>query len=147
MRARLFATPDDYVLTLLRLVLGLTFFLHGCQLMLGWFGGHGFSGTMAFFESMGIPAPFAALAIFGQFFGGMGLLVGLLARVAAFGIIVTMAVAVVKVHLPVGFFMNWSGAQHGEGYEYHLLAIAIGVAILVRGAGALSVDRVIGKQV
>ena len=146
MRARLFATADDFALTLLRLALGITFLLHGGQLMLGWFGGPGFSAAMKFFESMGIPAPFAALAILAQFFGGLGLLLGLLARIAAFGIAVTMLVAVVKVHLPVGFFMNWYGARKGEGYEFHLLAIAIGVAIMIRGAGALSADRLIAAK-
>lgn len=147
MRARLFATPDDFALTLLRLVLGTTFLLHGGQLMLGWLGGPGFSAAMKFLESAGIPAPFAALAIFAQFFGGLGLLLGLLTRIAAFGIAVTMLVAVLKVHLAVGFFMNWSGAQKGEGYEYHLLAIAMAVALMLRGAGALSVDRVIAAKV
>jgi putative oxidoreductase len=146
MRARLFATANDFALTLLRLVLGWVFLLHGGQLMLGWFGGHGFSGTMAFFESMGIPAPFAALAIIAQFFGGLGLLLGLLTRIAAFGIVVTMLVAVVKVHLAVGFFMNWAGTQKGEGYEFHLLAISMGLVLLWRGAGALSIDRVIGNK-
>lgn len=147
MRSRLFATPNDFALTLLRLVLGWVFLLHGGQLMLGWFGGHGFSGTMAYFESTGIPAPFAALAIIAQFFGALGLLLGLLTRIAAFGIVVTMLVAVVKVHLAVGFFMNWFGAQKGEGYEYHLLVIAMGLVIMWRGAGALSVDRLIGNRV
>jgi putative oxidoreductase len=94
---------------------------------------------------MGIPGVFAFLAICAQFFGGLGLIVGLLARIAAFGIAVTMAVAVLKVHLAVGFFMNWYGAQKGEGYEYHLLAVAIAILIMVKGAGALSIDRAIAK--
>jgi putative oxidoreductase len=56
-----------------------------------------------------------------------------------------MVVAVLTVHLPNGFFMNWSGAQKGEGFEYHLLAIALGIAILVRGAGAASMDRALSS--
>jgi putative oxidoreductase len=142
---KLLATSDDWTLTLLRLVLGVVFFAHGAQKMLGWFGGHGFSATMGSFTHGGIPAPLAFLAIAAEFFGGMGLVVGLLSRVAAFGIVVNMVVAVLTVHLPNGLFMNWTGAQKGEGFEYHLLAIAIGIAILVRGGGAVSMDRALSR--
>jgi putative oxidoreductase len=143
---KLTATTDDPVLTMLRLVLGIVFFFHGAQKMLGWFGGYGFSGTMNFFtHDMGIPSVFAFLAIAAEFFGSLGLILGLLARVAASGIIVNMVVAVVMVHHVNGIFMNWFGNQKGEGYEYHLLAIAIALAIVIRGAGAFSVDRLIGE--
>jgi putative oxidoreductase len=139
---RLLVTSNDGVLTLMRLVLGIVFFLHGAQKVLGWFGGFGFSGTMhAFTGMMHIPAPFAFLAILAEFLGGIGLTVGLLARVAAFGIAMNMVVAVAMVHLANGPFMNWYGNQKGEGYEYHLLAIVIALTIMVRGAGAFSVDR------
>jgi putative oxidoreductase len=142
---KLLATSDDWTLTLMRLVVGVVFFAHGAQKMLGWFGGYGFSGTMGYFTHSGIPVPLAFLAIAAEFFGGMGLVVGLLSRVAAFGIVVNMVVAVLTVHLSNGFFMNWSGAQKGEGFEYHLLAIALGLAILVRGAGAASIDRALSR--
>jgi putative oxidoreductase len=143
---KLTATTDDPVLTILRLVLGIVFFFHGAQKMLGWFGGYGFSGTMNFFtHNMGIPAVFAFLAIAAEFFGSLGLIVGLLARVAASGIIVNMLVAIAMVHRSNGISMNWSGQQKGEGYEFHLLAIAIALAVLIRGAGAFSIDRMIGK--
>jgi putative oxidoreductase len=112
--------------------------------MLGWFGGYGFSATMGYFTHSGIPALFAFLAIAAEFFGGIGLIVGLLSRVAALGITVVMAVAILTVHMPFGFFMNWAGTQKGEGIEYHLLAIALALAILIRGAGAASVDRALG---
>jgi len=138
---KLLTTSDDGTLTLMRLVLGVVFFAHGAQKMLGWWGGNGFSGTMGYFTHSGIPAPLAFLAIAAEFFGGMGLVVGLLSRVAAFGIVVNMLVAVLTVHLPNGLFMNWSGAQKGEGFEYHLLAIALGIAIMVKGGGAVSMDR------
>jgi putative oxidoreductase len=142
----LFATSNEYTLALLRIVLGVLFFVHGAQLTLGWFGGYGFHGTMQFFtQTMGIPAVFAFLAIMAQFLGGIGLLVGFLSRVAVLGIAAVMAVAVIKVHLANGLFMNWSGAQKGEGFEYHLLVIAIAIVILVKGAGALSIDRAIAK--
>ena len=128
--------------TILRLVLGMVFFAHGAQKMLGWFGGNGFSGTMGFFtQQMHIPAPFAFLAIAAEFFGGIGLIIGLLSRIAAFGIACNMLVAVFMVHLPNGFFMNWTGAQKGQGIEYHLLALAMTVVIMMLGSGALSVDR------
>src|SRR5882724_13537771 len=123
---RLFATENSTAAAILRLVLGLVFFAHGAQKMLGWFGGYGFAGTMSFFTGpLHIPAPLAFLAIAAEFFGGLGLILGFLTRIAAFGIAVNMVVAILAVHSTFGFFMNWSGAQKGEGYEYHLLAIAM----------------------
>ena len=144
---KLLTTSNDLTLTLVRLVLGVTFFMHGAQKMLGWFGGYGFHATMGFFtQQMGIPAPLAFLAICAEFFGGLGLIVGLLSRIAALGIIVNMLVAIATVHHVNGFFMNWSGQQKGEGYEYHLLAIALAIVVLVKGAGALSIDRLLTRS-
>ena len=144
MLKKLFQTPDDKTLTIIRLVLGVVFLAHGSQKMLGWFGGYGFKATMGFFtQTMHIPAVFAFLAIAAEFFGGLGLLLGLLTRIAAFGITVTMLVAIFMVHLPNGLFMNWAGQQKGEGIEYHLLVLAMTVALMIRGAGAFSFDRAI----
>jgi putative oxidoreductase len=144
---KLVSTSNDFTLTIVRLVLGVTFFMHGAQKMLGWFGGYGFHATMGFFtQQMGIPAPLAFLAICAEFFGGLGLLVGLLSRIAALGIIVNMLVAIVTVHHVNGFFMNWTGQQKGEGFEYHLLAIALAIVVLVKGSGAISIDRVIAGE-
>jgi len=138
---KLMATSNDLTLTVVRLALGVVYFAHGAQKMLGWFGGYGFHGTMGFFtQQMGIPAPLAFLAICAEFFGGLGLIFGLLSRVAALGLTVTMLVAVATVARN-GFFMNWTGQQKGEGFEYHLLAIALLLVVLVKGAGALSLDR------
>jgi putative oxidoreductase len=92
-----------------------------------------------------IPAPFAFLAICAEFLGGIGLLLGLLGRVAAFGICCNMVVAIAMVHRHFGLFANWYGNQKGEGYEYHLLAIAIALAIMIKGSGAFSVDRAFSK--
>ena len=143
---RLISTTDDYTITVARLVLGVVFFAHGAQKMLGWFGGYGFHGTMNFFtQMMHIPAPFAFLAICAEFFGGLGLLVGFLSRVAAFGISINMLVAIFTVHIHNGFFANWTGQQKGEGIEYHLLALALLFVVMVKGAGALSVDRALSK--
>ena len=141
---KLFSTDDNTATAVLRLVLGIVFFAHGAQKMLGWFGGYGFSGTMGFFTgTMHIPAPFAFLAIAAEFFGGVGLILGFLTRIAAFGIAVNMVVAIATVHSAFGFFMNWTGTQKGEGYEYHLLALAVTAFLMIRGAGAFSVDRAI----
>jgi putative oxidoreductase len=142
---KLMSTSNDVTLTILRLVLGVVFFAHGAQKMLGWFGGYGFHGTMGFFEHMGMPAPVAFLVICTEFFGGLGLIVGLLTRIAALGIGVEMIGAIFMVHLPNGFFMNWMGNQKGEGFEYHLLTIAMAAALLLRGAGAFSADRALSK--
>jgi len=139
---KLFLTDDNTATAILRLVLGVVFFAHGAQKMLGWFGGLGFSGTMGFFTgALHIPAPFALLAIAAEFFGGLGLIVGLLTRIAAFGIAVNMVVAIATVHSAFGFFMNWKGTQKGEGFEYHLLVLAITAFLMIRGAGAFSIDR------
>src|SRR5438874_2290750 len=141
---KLFATDNDTATAVLRLVLGVIFFAHGAQKILGWFGGFGFSGTMGFFTGMmHIPAPFAFLAIAAEFFGGLGLILGFLTRIAAFGIAANMVVAIAMVHGAFGFFMNWSGTQKGEGFEYHLLALATTVFLMIRGAGAFSIDRAI----
>jgi putative oxidoreductase len=143
---KVFQTDNDYTLAVLRVILGIVFFAHGAQKALGWFGGPGFNGTINFFQQAGIPAPLAVLAIAAEFLGGLGLLVGFLARVAALGIITNMVVAILMVHSQVGLFMNWSGDQKGEGFEFHLLAIALGLAVLVKGAGALSIDRLLAQQ-
>src|SRR6059058_4079600 len=142
---KLYATDDNTATVILRLVLGLVFFAHGAQKMLGWFGGYGFSATMGFFTGMmHIPAPLAFLAIVAEFFGGLGLILGFLTRIAAFGIAVNMLVAIATVHGAFGFFMNWSGTQRGEGFEYHLLVLAMTAFLMIRGAGAFSVDRAVG---
>jgi putative oxidoreductase len=144
---QLIRTRDDYWLALLRLCLGIIFLAHGCQKVLGWWGGYGLSATMnTFTQHMGIPAPFFALAIAAEFLGGIGLILGFLTRIAAFGIAVDMLVALFLVHIHNGFFMNWAGNQHGEGFEYHLMAIAIGAMLIVRGAGAWSLDRLLDKS-
>jgi putative oxidoreductase len=146
MLQKLFQTDNDYTLAVLRIVLGTVFFAHGAQKALGWFGGPGFNGTINFFQQMGIPALLAVLAIAAEFLGGLSLLIGFLARVAALGIITNMVVAILTVHSQVGFFMNWSGNQKGEGFEFHLLAIALGLAVLVKGSGALSIDRLLAHR-
>ena len=142
MLRKLLATSPDFLPTLARLALGAVMFPHGAQKVLGWFGGYGFGGTMGFFtNTMGIPWVFGFLAIVAEFVGALGLIVGGLARVAAFGIASVMVVAVATTHWQNGFFMNWGGTQKGEGFEYHVLALALAVIVMLRGSGALSLDR------
>ena len=144
MTRRLLSTDESAATAILRVVLGVIFSAHGAQLMLGWFGGHGFSESMRFFTgALHIPAPFAFLAIAAEFFGGLGLIVGFLTRIAALAIAVNMLVAIAMVHAAFGFFMNWYGMQKGEGIEYHLLVLAMTAFLMIRGAGAFSIDRVL----
>src|ERR1700741_765173 len=99
MLRKLITTDDNPATAILRLVLGVVFFAHGAQKALGWFGGPGFSGTMGMFTGyLHIPAPLAFLAIAAEFFGGLGLILGFLTRIAAFGIAVNMLVAISLVH-------------------------------------------------
>ena len=142
---KLVSTSNDVAMTILRLVMGVVFFAHGAQKMFGWFGGFGFHGTINFFGQLGLPAAVTVLIMVTEFFGGLGLILGFLTRIPALGIAVEMAGAIFMVHIPNGFFMNWAGNQKGEGFEFHLLAIAAAAAILLRGAGAYSVDRAISK--
>jgi putative oxidoreductase len=143
MLQRLTRTSNDYALAVARLLFGVVFFAHGAQKMLGWFGGTGFSAHMSAFSSMGLPAPIGFLIIFIEFFGALSLIFGLFSRLAGLGITALMIGAIATVHHHFGFFMNWAGQQKGEGFEYHLLAIALAILIMVRGAGAFSIDRLI----
>jgi putative oxidoreductase len=136
----LLQTDSGVVGLILRIILAIVIFPHGAQKVLGWFGGHGFRGTMKFFTDSGIPAVFALLAIAAEFLGPFGLAVGLLTRIAAFGIACVMVVAIFTVHWPHGFFMNWYGNQKGEGFEYHLLVLGIAITLTIVGAGAWSLD-------
>jgi putative oxidoreductase len=133
-------TDSNVVGLILRITLAVVMFPHGAQKVVGWFGGHGFRGTMKFFTGSGIPAIFALLAIAAEFLGPLGLAVGLLTRVAAFGIACVILVAIFTVHWPHGFFMNWYGNQKGEGFEYHLLVLGIAITVIIVGGGAWSLD-------
>jgi putative oxidoreductase len=140
----LFSTDQDWTLTAIRLILGVVFFAHGAQKMLGWFGGAGLKETMrTMHEYVHIPVPVAFLVVSSEFFGGLGLIVGLLGRVAAIGIGVTMLTAIFMVHGRYGLFMNWLGDRKGHGIEYHLLVIALAIAVVVGGSGAASLDRLL----
>jgi putative oxidoreductase len=143
----LFRTEDSLSLLLVRLALGIVMLPHGMQKTLGFFGGPGFSGTMGFFTSQGMPALLAFLVILSESLGSLGLIVGFLTRVAAFGCAAVMLGAIGMVHWSNGFFMNWDGKQSGEGFEYHILALGVALALLVGGGGKASVDRGLAESV
>ena len=125
-----------------RIGLGLVILPHGLQKVLGWFGGYGFSGTYGFMTNqLGIPGILAVLAILAESVGALALIAGIGSRIAALGIAAVMLVATAMVHLPHGFFMNWTGAQGGEGFEYHLLALALAAIVVVKGGGKGAIDR------
>nr|WP_295899928.1 DoxX family protein [uncultured Bdellovibrio sp.] len=141
------ATDKSYTEFFLRVALGVMILPHGLQKTFGAFGGYGYTGTMQFFtETMGIPAPLAFLAIAAEFAGGLALILGLGTRWAAILVGTVMAVAALTSHVQNGFFMNWFGNQKGEGWEFHLLAIAIALALVVRGGGAYSTDLAVSKK-
>lgn len=140
-----FQTEDRWSPTILRIMLALVIFPHGAQKLLGWYGGHGFEGTMGFFtQQMGLPAVIAFLVIMGESLGALALAAGFLTRFSAASLGIIMLGAIATVHWPHGFFMNWFGNQAGEGFEYHLLVLGMSLSLMVSGAGKWSVDRVIG---
>src|SRR5947209_6335213 len=139
MLTQLLTTNGDWTIAIVRIVLGVVFFAHGAH-KVGWFGGAGLQSTVrSFREHLQIPAPLAVLTVAAEFLGGLGLIVGLLSRIAALGIAVIMCVAVFAVHRKFGFFMDWYGNQKGHGIEYHILVLALAMLVIFKGAGPLSV--------
>lgn len=147
MNAFLSTDPQNRILLAQRLALALVMLPHGAQKLLGAFGGYGFAGTMSFFtDTMHLPAPLALLIILGESFGPVLLALGLGTRLAAFGITSIMLGAIVTTHLANGFFMNWFGQQAGEGIEFHLLALALSLPLLVLGGGAAALDTALANR-
>lgn len=147
MKKIFFKTEDSWSALALRIALGTVLFPHGAQKMLGWFGGYGFDGTMTFFtNTMNLPwiVGFAVIVI--EFIAALSLILGFGTRGWSIGIIVLMAGIIISSHLSFGFFMNWSGAQAGEGFEYHLLIIGMAVALLLSGGGIYSIDRQLSRS-
>jgi putative oxidoreductase len=139
--------PNNTAAFVLRLALGAVMFPHGAQKMLGWFGGYGFSATMqGMTSSMGLPGFMVFLVIMIEFVGAIALILGFMGRLMSFGIGVVMAGAMFMAHWANGFFMNWSGKQAGEGFEYHLLAIGMAIALTIMGSGRWSVDSALQRK-
>lgn len=137
MLKKLLYTDDDRVIAMLRIALGIAMFSHGAGKVLGWYGGGGIAGTFAFMNGrLHIPALFAYMAIFGEFFGALGLITGTLGRISAAGIFMIQLGALLMVHVHIGWQME----------EYSLLTIPLCLAIVIRGSGAWSVDRLFAKR-
>jgi putative oxidoreductase len=138
---KLFQTNDDIVPLVLRVFLGFLILPHCMQKLLGWYGGEGFAGTMAYLTGMGMPALLAFLDIMCEPLACLGLIPGFMTRIAAALVTIEMTVAIFMIHLPYGLFMNWNGKQAGEGFEYNLLVIIIAIALLIKGGGKWSIDK------
>lgn len=138
---RALVTTKDPSATIARLVLGGVLLPHGAQHLFGSFGGYGYTGERDWMvATLGVPGAVAGFAIVMEVVAPLLLLVGLGGRYAAVWLAGFMVVAA-STHASVGFFMNWFGKQSGEGFEYHLLAIALSAVVAVRGSGAWSIDR------
>jgi putative oxidoreductase len=142
----LMRTSDDRAAFVARVTLGFVMFPHGAQKALGWFGGEGFRATVDGMGEQGIPTALAAAVVAGELLASLTLVVGFFGRLAAAGIAAIMLGAVFLVHAQHGLFMNWTGAQAGEGFEYHLLALALALVVMIKGSGALSIDRVLTAE-
>lgn len=141
MKQLIFATGPTWAPLILRMVLGAVMFPHGAQKLLGWWGGYGFKGTAAFFnDSIGLPYILGVGIILAESLGALALMAGLGTRIWAAAYIAIMLGAIGTVHGKFGFFMNWFGAQEGEGIEYHLLVIGMAVVLLLAGGGKYAVD-------
>jgi putative oxidoreductase len=125
----------DVALLVARVLVGIVFVAHGAQKLFGAFGGPGLAAVV---QQMG---PLGYLVTIGEFFGGLGLIVGFLSRFSAASLSVIMLGAIFRVHARHGFFMNWFGKQAGEGFEYHLLAIGVLLPILIAGPGRFALGR------
>jgi putative oxidoreductase len=130
-------TAVDVALLMTRLVAGLVMIPHGAQHLLGSFNGPGLAGTVQYLGTVGY------LVAIGEFFGGIGLVAGILSRFSAAAISLIMLGAIVITHAQFGFFMNWTGMQKGEGFEYHLLMIGLLLPTLVAGPGRFSLARLL----
>jgi putative oxidoreductase len=136
----------DWGALIARVFLGVVILPHGLQKLLGMFGGYGFSATVEYFSSTGIPSLIGVLIVLAESFGALFLILGLISRISAAGMVLIMLGAMVMVHSQFGFFMNWFGAQSGEGFEYHLLALGLSLVVLVRGGGKWALDGEISKM-
>lgn len=137
----------DITLLVVRILLGTVIGMHGAQKLLGWFEGYGFEGTVGFFtQTIGLPYLFAVVIILAESLGMIALIFGLFSRILSGSLIIIMLGAIFTTHGQYGFFMNWSGTQGGEGFEFHLLAIGMSLIILLHGAGTFSLDHFLLKR-
>lgn len=138
---------QSWSLLIARLALGIVILPHGMQKALGSFGGYGLEGTLGFFQSMGMPFLLGLLVILAEFVGAIGVILGAGTRFMAFSIFLTLGGAMfLGGHVGNGFFMNWFGAQAGEGMEYFILVLGLALALIVGGSGKFSLDNLISKK-
>ena len=143
---KLLHTDPDHAWTFLRIIAGLIVFPYGMQKLCGWFGGPGIGGTLKDLDSRRIPRSIAWLIIIGQSFGSVAMLSGFLARVAAGGLFIIFVGALI-VHSRDGWMMNWYGKKNGEGIEYFVMLVSFLVLIILKGAGAASVDLWLTREI
>ena len=122
---------SDLALLLLRLVLGSVMWAHGAQKLLGLFGGHGPQAFIRMVGGLGMPPALGWLVIAIEFFGGIAIVLGVLSRLAALGFAAEMVIAIVKVHLPSGFFLGPKAA----GFEYPLVLGVVALSLFLSGPG------------
>jgi putative oxidoreductase len=123
----------DLSLLLVRVIVGVIFAVHGAQKLFGAWGGGGLEATVAPPpDGMG---PIGYLVTIGEFFGGLGLIVGFLTRFSAASLIVIMIGAIAMVHGKNGFLLS------AGGYEYNLALIGLLLPILIAGPGKYTVGR------
>lgn len=143
---RMMTTTGGWEMLLLRLAAGIVILPHGLQKLFGIWGGAGLTGIMNFFTTViHLPAPIGYLVILTEVVGGVCLLLGVFTRIAAFAIACEMVGAVLLWHLPNGFFMNWEAKMQAgmEGFEFHILFVAMLITLVSRGAGTASADAAI----
>jgi len=147
MKNKIFQTNSDWTPFVLRVFLGLVVFPHGAQKLFGWFDGYGFNGTMGFFtDTIGLPWIISFLVIILESIGAIAFITGVATRLIAISYTFVAFGIVFTSHIQNGFFMNWSGNQAGEGYEYFLLWIGMSIALIISGAGKYSIDKKIIKK-
>lgn len=141
MKKKIFQTKNEWAPLVLRVLLGVVVFPHGAQKLFGWFGGYGFSGTMSFFtDGMGLPWLLGFLVIILESIGALALIAGFATRLVAIAYVVLALGIIFTSHIQNGFFMNWFGAQAGEGYEYFILWIGMAITLTITGGGKYSID-------
>ena len=137
-------TGNDHSLLILRVVLGVVLMAHGLQKAFGWFNGFGWNNTINYFTgTVGIPALLGAFVILIETLGALFLILGFAGRINAALMGIVIIGAMVVDHVKNGFYMNWFGIQKGEGIEFDLLFIAISIALVLKGSGSFSVDRLL----
>lgn len=139
-------TTNDHSLLILRVVLGIVLMAHGLQKAFGWFNGFGWNNTINYFTGyVGIPAALGAFVILIETLGALFLVLGFAGRINAALMGIVIIGAMIGDHAKNGFYMNWFSIQKGEGIEFDLLFIAISIALVLKGSGSFSIDRLLMK--